>query len=187
MMRIITGSAKGIRLKTLEGDLTRPTAERVKEAVFSMLSYDIEGRTVLDLFSGSGQMALEALSRGAANAVTVDRSPDAVKVIRENAVKTKLASKCEIICSDCLAFIKKNQSRKFDIVFLDPPYASALYAPALMALLEYGLLKPDCLIICESDSQDFWNNDTETAEKFNVVKKAKYGRVYITVISPKEA
>ena len=76
-MRIITGSAKGIRLRTLEGDATRPTAERVKEAVFSMIQFDIEGRSVLDLFAGSGQMGLEALSRGAASATMVDKSRDA--------------------------------------------------------------------------------------------------------------
>ena len=84
MMRIITGKAKGIHLKTLEGNITRPTAERVKEAVFSMLQFDIEGRTVLDLFAGSGQMSLEALSRGASNAVLVDASDQAINIIKEN-------------------------------------------------------------------------------------------------------
>ena len=96
MMRIISGTARGIRLKTLEGDATRPTAERTKEAVFSMLQGDIEGRDVLDLFAGSGQMGLEAISRGAASAVLIDKSLDAVKIIKENAIKTRLESKCDI-------------------------------------------------------------------------------------------
>ena len=100
MMRIITGKAKGIRLKTLEGNATRPTSERVKEAVFSMIQMDIEGREVLDMFSGSGQMALEALSRGAIGAVMLDRSPDAIKIITENAQKTALWHKIDSEDSD---------------------------------------------------------------------------------------
>ena len=96
MMRIITGKAKGIRLKTLEGDTTRPTSERVKEAVFSMLQFDIEGRRVLDLFAGSGQMSLEALSRGALEAVLVDKSLDAIKIIEENAKKCRFWDSCVI-------------------------------------------------------------------------------------------
>ena len=86
MMRIITGKARGTRLKTLEGDTTRPTAERVKEAVFSMIQFDLEGREVLDLFAGSGQMALEALSRGASRAVLVDKSKEAIKIICKSVV-----------------------------------------------------------------------------------------------------
>ena len=115
MMRIITGKAKGIRLKTLEGDATRPTSERVKEAVFSMLMGDIEDRVVLDLFSGSGQMSLEALSRGASRAVMIDKSNDAIKVITENAKKTKLDELCDIRRDDCLAFLQKNRM-KFDLI-----------------------------------------------------------------------
>ncbi|MGN1048588.1 MAG: RsmD family RNA methyltransferase, partial [Eubacteriales bacterium] len=90
MMRIITGSAKGVRLATLDGENTRPTTERAKEAVFSMLQFDIEGRRVLDLFAGSGQMGLEALSRGAASAVMVDHAKAAVEIIHKNIEKTKL-------------------------------------------------------------------------------------------------
>ena len=108
MMRIITGKAKGIRLKTLEGDATRPTSERVKEAVFSMLMGDIEGREILDLFSGSGQMGLEALSRGASHAVLVDNSYHAINIIKENVEKTKLSPLCEIRKDDSLSFIKKS-------------------------------------------------------------------------------
>ena len=95
-MRIITGRAKGIRLETLEGMATRPTSERVKEALFSSLQFDIQDRSVLDLFAGSGQLSLEALSRGAAHAVMIDRSKDAVKIIKQNATKTKLSDMCEV-------------------------------------------------------------------------------------------
>ena len=108
MMRIISGTAKGIRLKTLEGDATRPTAERVKEAVFSMLQGDIESRDVLDLFAGSGQMGLEALSRGASSAVLIDNSVNALKIIKENAEKTKLNDRCDIRKDEYLSYLKKN-------------------------------------------------------------------------------
>ena len=122
-MRIITGMAKGITLKTLEGDNTRPTSERVKEAVFSMIQFDIEGRSVLDLFAGSGQMALEALSRGAASATLVDKSKEAIAIINYNSQKTKLSDKCTVIQADFLDFIKRSAGKQYDIIFLDPPYA----------------------------------------------------------------
>ena len=96
MMRIITGRAKGIKLDTLDGSATRPTAERVKEALFSALQFDIEDRVVLDLFAGSGRLSLEAVSRGAAHAVMIDKSRDAVKIIKQNMAKTKLSDACEV-------------------------------------------------------------------------------------------
>ena len=96
MMRIITGKARGIKLATLEGENTRPTSERAKEAVFSMLQFEIEGRAVLDLFAGSGQMGLEAVSRGAESAVFVDKSKDAIAIIGKNIEKTKLSDSCRV-------------------------------------------------------------------------------------------
>ncbi len=184
-MRIITGSAKGIRLKTLEGDLTRPTAERVKEAVFSMIQLDIEGRRVLDLFSGSGQMALEALSRGAESAVLVDKNKDAIRIIEDNALKTKLFAQCKIWRSDYMDYIRRNHGEKFDIVFLDPPYAAKLYRPALQALLQYKLLKPTTLIVCESGESEIFDGDESLAACFDVVKSSRYSKTYITILSPK--
>ncbi|MBE6576644.1 MAG: 16S rRNA (guanine(966)-N(2))-methyltransferase RsmD [Ruminococcaceae bacterium] len=186
MMRIITGTAKGIRLKTLEGDTTRPTAERVKEAVFSMLQMDIEGREVLDLFSGSGQMALEALSRGASSAVMLDSSPAAISVITENANKTKLISKCTIRRTDYLDYIKRNRGKKFDIVFLDPPYASGYYKIALRALIDSDMLKNTSLIVCESGEDTIFGGDEQLAKAFCVVKQSRYSKTFITVISPAE-
>ena len=185
MIRIITGKAKGIRLKTLEGDATRPTSERVKEAVFSMIQMDIEGREVLDLFSGSGQMALEAISRGAASAVMLDKSPMAVKIITENAEKTKLISRCDIRRDDYLDYIRRNRGRKFDIVFLDPPYASGYYTIALRSLFENEMLKPSTMIICESGEDTIFENDTELIKNFEVVKQSRYSKIYITILSPK--
>ncbi len=184
MMRIITGIAKGIPLSTLEGEATRPTAERTKEAVFSMLGFDIEGREVLDLFSGSGQLALEALSRGAKKAVLVDKSRDAVAVIRANAKKTRLEERCEVICSEHSAFISRNAGRRFDIVFLDPPYASQLCALSLEALLAVDMLKPTSIIVCETGSEDVFADNKLLEKRFDVIKKARYGRAYITLLTP---
>ena len=186
MMRIITGKARGIRLKTLEGDATRPTAERVKEAVFSMLQFDIEGRQVLDLFAGSGQLGLEAISRGAAHAVLVDKSKAAVKIIEENAIKTKLALDCTIKLCDATDYLRRNRGTTFDIVFLDPPYASGLYAPILRLMIEGQILKPTSLIVCESDSEAIFVGDEALAEHFTIQKSSQYSRTVITILSPKE-
>ena len=183
-MRIITGKAKGIKLVTLEGDTTRPTAERVKEAVFSMLQFDIEGRRVLDLFAGSGQLALEAVSRGAAEAVLVDKSKDAIKEINTNIAKTKSADTCRVYCLDWKDYIRRFGKERFDIIFLDPPYAAGLYAPALAALVEENMLKPTTLIVCESDSAEIFAKNAELAKKFREVKVSRYSRTVITVLSP---
>ena len=184
MMRIITGRAKGIRLKTLEGDATRPTAERVKEAVFSMIQFDMEGREVLDLFAGSGQMGLEAVSRGAEHAVLVDKSSDAIRIIEENAIKTKLAPDCTIKQADATEYIRRNRGKKFDIVFLDPPYASGLYAPILIALSEADMLKPSSMVICEGDTEDLLEKHTALGEYYRVKKTSKYSKTVITILEP---
>jgi 16S rRNA (guanine(966)-N(2))-methyltransferase RsmD len=183
-MRIITGSAKGIRLRTLEGDATRPTAERVKEAVFSMIQFDIEGRSVLDLFAGSGQMGLEALSRGAASATMVDKSRDAIVIIRDNAAKTKLIDKCTIFQADYLDFIRRSAGKQYDIVILDPPYALKMYKPALKAMLDASILKPTSLIICESGEDEVFEGDSELASRFEIEKQTKYSKTYITIFRP---
>ena len=183
MMRIITGRAKGIRLKTLDGDSTRPTAERVKEAVFSMLQGDMDNRKVLDLFAGSGQMGLEAVSRGAAHATMIDNSLSAVKIISENAQKTKLDQYCTIKKEEALTFLRFSKGEKYDIVFLDPPYAAKFYRPALEAMLRYDVLKSTSMIVCESDTEDIFDNDETLSSSFNVIKQSRYGRVFITILS----
>ena len=184
-MRIITGKAKGITLKTLEGDNTRPTSERVKEAVFSMIQFDIEGRSVLDLFAGSGQMALEALSRGAGEATMIDKSKEAVSIIKSNAQKTKLIGDCSIYQMDYMDYIRRYGNKKFDIIFLDPPYAQGLYTPALRALLDNEILKPTSLIICESNEETVFKNDKELEQCFCVEKQSRYSKTYITIFKPR--
>ncbi len=182
-MRIITGSARGVSLYTLAGENTRPTAERTKEAVFSMLQFEIEGRRVLDLFAGSGQMALEALSRGAAYAVLVDKSKEAVGVIEKNVAKTKMQECCRVICGDSADYLKRQKDR-FDIIWLDPPYDSGLIQSALALLLEGGFLKPTTTIVCESRVEDIFEGEESLRSRFIVTRKAKYGIAHVTLLKP---
>ncbi len=184
-MRIITGRARGIKLNTLEGENTRPTSERAKEAIFSMIQFDIEGREVLDLFAGSGQMGLEAVSRGAASATFIDKSKDAAKIITQNIEKTKLSEFCRLFNSDVQDFIRITRGKKqYDVVFIDPPYALRAVAPTLKALLDGNMLKPTSIIVCESEEENVFENDTALAERFEIIKKAKYGMAHITIVKP---
>ena len=186
MMRIITGRARGIQLVTLEGDMTRPTSERAKMAIFSSLQFELEGRRVLDLFAGSGQMGLEAVSRGASHAMLVDQSKDAVKIIQKNAEKTKLAEDCTIICADFSEFLRQRRGRDpFDIVFIDPPYAMKACKAAVEALLENRLLKPHSILVLESAEPDPLGTGTQLSDKFEVIKSARYGAAYVNILTPK--
>ena len=186
MMRIITGRARGIQLVTLEGDMTRPTSERAKMAIFSSLQFELEGRRVLDLFAGSGQMGLEAVSRGADHAVLVDQSKDAVKIIQKNAEKTRLAEDCTVICSDFSEFLRQRRGKDpFDIVFIDPPYAMKACKAAVEAILENRLLKPHGILVLESAEPDPLGTGTPLAEKFEVLKAARYGAAYVNILTPK--
>ena len=179
MMRIISGKARGIKLNTLEGNETRPTAERVKEAIFSMLQFELEDREILDLFSGSGQMALEAISRGAAHAVIVEKSKKAISIIESNVEKTKLKDQCTVKNSDCFDFIRTNREKKFDVIFIDPPYAAKLYEPVLKELKSNDMLKPSTVIVCESD---FDILSDELYSVYKIRKISKYGKTIITLL-----
>ena len=147
-MRVITGRARGAKLKTLDGLETRPTSDRVKEGIFNIIQFDVEGRRVLDLFAGSGQMAIEALSRGASYAVLVDRNADAVKVIRENVKKVHFADQATVLHSDYLRYLSTCRE-KFDIIFLDPPYAESYLEIALLKISEIDILSEGGIIVCE--------------------------------------
>ena len=186
MMRIITGRARGIQLVTLEGDMTRPTSERAKMAIFSSLQFELEGRRVLDLFAGSGQMGLEAVSRGASHAVLVDQSKDAVKIITKNAEKTRLSEDCTIICSDFSEFLKQRRGRDpFDIVFIDPPYAMKACKAAVEAILTNRLLKSGGILVLESAEPDPLGVGTPILEQFEVLKSTRYGAAYVNILSLK--
>lgn len=187
MMRIITGKARGTHLATLAGDATRPTAERTKEAVFSVLRASIPESEVLDLFAGSGQLGLEALSQGAKRAVLCDASRDAIRVIRANAEKTHLSEQCEIICADAVTLLSRYAGkRKFDLVFLDPPYASRLIPQILTLLFEKQLLEADARIMCETaNAEDVFGEFETLKERYEVLRASRYGAAYVTVLAVK--
>ena len=185
MMRIITGSARGTHLYTLSGEATRPTAERTKEALFSILQQAPVGARVLDLFAGSGQLGLEALSRGAAAAVFVDGSREAADVVRRNAEKTHLQDCARIVVSDAQAFLRGCREAPFSLVFLDPPYAAGLLPQCLRLLVQNQLLTPNALIVTESASpEDVFGGDTALADQFEIRKQNRYGIAHITVLAP---
>lgn len=185
-MRIITGSARGIALKTLEGDNTRPTPERVKEAVFSSIQFDIEGKTMLDLFAGSGQMGLEALSRGAEKVTFADASRDAIGIVTENAKKTKLYQRANVLCMDWQSYIKAAGGRnRFDYIYLDPPYALGILPDVLTAIYDAAMADENSLVICESEKPLKTAENVMLAARYDEIKSVKYGRVYITYLKPK--
>lgn len=182
-MRIITGTARGCKLATLDGDATRPTPERVKEAVFSSLQFELQGKRFLDLFSGSGQMALEALSRGAKSAVAVDNSAAAAELIKKNAQKCRLYDRCVVLCRGYAEYLKSAANREqFDYLYLDPPYAAHLLPEVLCMILKTLIAADDATFICESEHADIFDGDSELASHFKITKQVRYGRVFVTYL-----
>ncbi len=180
-MRVITGSAKGKRLITPDGRDVRPTPEKVKEALFSALQFDIEGRRVLDLFAGSGQLGIEALSRGASSATLVDSSVVSAKVIKSNIENCDFGDRTKIIQTDYLAFCAMCTD-EFDIVFLDPPYKAGYLMTAVKAVLP--LVSNYGFIVCEHPPE------VEVEERvggFSVWRSYRYGKVNVTVYRRSEA
>ena len=174
-MKVITGSAKGCRLDMPRNNDTRPTAARVKESVFSIIQFELEGRRVLDMFAGSGQMGIETLSRGAAAAVFVDENPAAIETIRQNLIKTKLETNAEVVRTDYKSFLKFTKD-KFDIAFLDPPYDKNILHSALT--LVSGIMNEWATIVCEHSPKEILS---ETFGEFTKIKTHKYGQVAVSV------
>ena len=177
-MRVISGTARGTKLHSIDDINTRPTLDRVKESLFNILQNQIQDKVVLDLFAGSGQVAIEFLSRGAKKAYLCDKSAQAVKMIKQNLEKTKLIDKTVIFNEDFeKALLKlKEEKQKFDFIFLDPPYKQDLSIKAIKIVNEYNLLQEQGIIIIETDEQ---GRDTKEIEKLNVYKVydlRKYGR-----------
>ena len=184
MMRVITGTAKGVRLDTLEGETTRPTSERAKEAMFSMIQFEIEGRRVLDLFAGSGQLGIEAISRGAHSAVFVDRSREAVSIIRKNVEKTKFGEIGTVVNTDFLSYLRHPHGQKFDLVLLDPPYALGAVPTALREMLRREILLPEAMILCETgDPADVFGGDETLASVFEIRRRVRHGAAHITLLA----
>lgn len=170
-MRVITGTARGRRLITLEGEDVRPTTDRVKEALFSIIQFETEGRKVLDLFAGSGQLGIEALSRGAKSAVFVDLSKKSVEVVKQNLESTGLGKNAIVLNTDSIAFAASRADR-YDVAFLDPPYRTGLLQKALP--LTANIMNEGGVIVCEAP---FDEELPETAGNFKMTKEYKYGKI----------
>lgn len=176
-MRVITGKARGVQLKTPEGLDTRPTTDRVKEALFSIIQFEIPGTAVLDLFGGTGQLGIEALSRGAARAVFVDAGDAACKLIKENLRRTKLEKEGTVVRSDYLQYLRTTRE-KFQIILLDPPYAEVFLENSLKCITEIDILQTGGIIVCERPvGKDLpWEYPGYTRSK-----DYKYGKTLITI------
>ena len=172
-MRVITGTARGRRLVTLEGRDVRPTTDKVKEALFSIIQFEIEGRRVLDMFAGSGQLGIEALSRGAESAVFIDGNKKAVDVIRKNLELTGFTDKATVYNNDSILQVK-NSREMFDLAFLDPPYNQGIVQKALPIVAES--MAPGGVIVCETQEKE------ELCGKvgdFSLAKVYKYGKTWL--------
>ena len=176
-MRVITGTARGRRLKELPGLDTRPTTDRVKEALFSIVQFDVEGRRVLDLFGGSGQLAIEALSRGAERAVLVDQNRAAVQIIKENLELTGLTAKAQVVQGDSVSFLTTCRE-KFSLAFLDPPYATDLLERALERIAAIDIMTENGIIVCESTLDKVL---PELPAPYAKGQEYRYGKIKLTV------
>ena len=176
-MRVITGSARGVQLKTPEGLTTRPTADRVKEAMFSIIQFEIPGAAVLDLFGGTGQLGIEALSRGAKSAVFVDAGEPACRLIRENLKRTRMEGQGRVIRSDYLDYLTRCREQ-FDIIFLDPPYAEVFLENALKRITEIDILRSNGIIVAE---RPLGKELPWEFQGYQRSKDYKYGKTLLTI------
>lgn len=177
-MRIISGRARGSKLQTIEGLNTRPTTDRVKESLFNLLQYDFYNKVVLDLFSGSGALGLEAVSRGAVKAILVDESRACCEVIKKNIAKIKAEDACTVLQTDVGSAIKKQASASVDFVFMDPPYHKGLIEPTLKQLLDTGILANNAIISVEHEKTDTF----EVPSGFECLKQRSYGITTLSIL-----
>ncbi len=183
-MRVISGKVRGTKLETLDGNNTRPTLDRVKEALFNIIQSDIIDSRVLDLFSGSGALGIEALSRGADFCVMCDKSGDAIKIINKNLNKTHFEDKALVIKNDYLKALELIKNEKFDIIFIDPPYEANIAVDSINRILKLGLLSNDGIIVLETDNKE---RELENLKNINVnvYDLRKYGRVTLIFLNRK--
>lgn len=173
-MRVITGTARGRKLKTPENYDIRPTTDNVKEALFNILQFDIEGRRVLDLFAGTGQLGIEALSRGASEVVFVDQSRESVRIVKENLKACGMSA--PVFQTNALDFLRSCGT--FDLIFVDPPYDAGLYEPVLNAINSVDNLSDGGIIVCEARRETVL---PEMAPPYSRKKEYRYGKVKICV------
>ena len=177
-MRVISGTARGRRLREPAGIEIRPTTDKVKEAVFNIVQFDVEGRRVLDLFAGTGQLGVEALSRGAASAVFVDSAPQAVKLVKQNLEICGFSDRAQVIHADSVGYLA--HSGAFDLVFVDPPYDTDLLDRALFSVFQFDILRRNGIMICESRAD---RRIGEVPAPYRIVKQYRYGQVKLTLIT----
>ena len=171
-MRVIAGSRRSLPLRTLEGDATRPTADKYKETLFNCIQTDVPGSRFLDLFAGSGSIAIEALSRGAASAVLVENSVQALNIIKQNIKFTKFENEAEIVRADVVSYLRKLQKVDFDIIFIDPPYGHGLEKEAVEILSDKEFVNPDFIIVIEAKLEEDMSYIMDTP--FRVYKTKNY-------------
>lgn len=176
-MRVITGSARGVSLKTPDGLQTRPTTDRVKEALFSIIQFEIPGASVLDLFGGTGQLGIEALSRGAKSATFVDAGEAACRLIKENLKRTRLEQQAKVVRSDYMEYLRRCRE-KYQIIFLDPPYAEVFLENALKCITEIDILQSGGIIVAE---RPLGKELPWEFEGYSRSRDYKYGKTLLTV------
>lgn len=180
MVRVVAGSARGIKLKTVPSDDTKPTLDRVKEAMFSIIQLEIPGAKVLDLFSGNGTLGIEALSRGAESAVLNDCDSKCTAIIEDNLRATKLAERATVTKLDYRQALGRyaEEKRKFDCILLDPPYKAGFYVKTVELISQLGLANANALIVCETAREDVL---PEKVGHFTKEKERGYGTVGLTL------
>lgn len=183
-MRIISGKARGTKLYTLEGENTRPTLDRVKESIFNIMQNKIEGAKVLDLFSGSGAIGLEFLSRGAEKAIMCDKSKEAVNIIKKNIEKTHMEKNTQVFNTDFESCLEKLKSKQFDIIYLDPPYETDYIKKSLEKIIKLNIANEESQIIIETDDEKRIKKEIEKLD-IEIIDKRKYGRATIIFLSLK--
>ena len=178
-MRVITGIAGGRKLKSPEGEAVRPTTDQVKQAIFNILQFDLEGRRILDLFGGTGQLGIEALSRGAREAVFTDNSRTSIQLIRENLRRCGLEGK--VLQTDAIAYLARGE--KFDVIFIDPPYDGGLYQAVLEQINAVDNLTEGGIIVCEARAGTVL---PELAPPYRKLREKRYGNVKICLYTKNE-
>ena len=176
-MRIISGAARGRKLKEPQGMDTRPTTDKVKESLFNIIQFELEGRRVLDLFAGTGQLGLEALSRGAEHCTFVDQRKEAATLVKENIRLCRFEDRSQAVQGEALSFLAACRE-KFDVVFLDPPYQSGLLEESLKLLTQFDILREHGIIVCESGTD--WSAPT-LEPPYEVGREYRYGQIKLTV------
>jgi len=179
ILRVISGTAKGHKLKTIKGLATRPTSDKVKGAVFNILAAFVPGTNVLDIYAGTGSLGIEALSRGADSAVFVDKSRECFFTIKENLVHTKLESKATVIAGDVFVTLNKfsKNNKKFDIIVLDPPYGKGLVEKTLKSIAENDIIVHEGIIVAEHDIEDAVPEEVDGLERY---RWEKYGNTAVS-------